>query len=161
MEWFTDIAPSLTGLPWPAVFVVVLLTIGLTKGVTALLKYLGFGFEREKYRDGIKKQEHDALVEELKDRIDALAKEVSEVKQEAREDRLTASRLLADEKAAHVECKIAVAELRGEVRLAQQRIAALERHDKNNIKQVEVLQESIRKIDPEAELPPPIEPIKK
>jgi predicted nuclease with TOPRIM domain len=111
MEWFTTITPSLSGLPWWAVFVVVLVTIGLTKGVPALLKYLGFGFEREKYRDGLRKAERDALVEELRKRVDKL---------ESLVDKTTGELNKARE--AHSKCEIEQAKLQGKLDAQSERM---------------------------------------
>ena len=146
MEWFTSLLPSLAGLPWYAVAAIVILSITATKGVDGLLKLWRFGFEREKYQDDQENKEHDALVNELKKRIEELAKEIGEVKREAREDRLSSSRLLADEKAAHAKCQIDMAELRGEVRVMQEKIKRLEKHDAANEKHVEDLKAKLEEV---------------
>lgn len=140
MEWFTNIAPSLTGLPWPAVFIVVLLTIGLTKGVAALLKYLGFGFEREKYRDGLKKQERDALVQELTKRVDKL---------EALLEKTTTELEVA--RAAHSKCEVEQARLQGKLDAQSERMNAMQiqidglmRHEKVNVEHQKQLAEIVK-----------------
>lgn len=132
-------------MPWWAVFVVVLLTIGLTKGFPAFLKYLGFGFEVEKYRDALKKAERDDLVAELKQRIEELAKEVAEIKLEARQERLDAAKRLADEQAAHAKCELSMAELKGDMKVMQEKIRSLETHEKTNTQNVEKLAEEVKK----------------
>ena len=55
MDWITSIAANLLKLPWPAAVMVILALWAAREGVPALLKILGFGFEREKYKDA---QEH-------------------------------------------------------------------------------------------------------
>lgn len=142
MDWWSNI--SMHGLPWWAILVLLLFIGACREGIPALLKYYGFGFEREKYRDGLKKQEHDALVDELKIRIEELAKEIEEVKREAKEERLTSAKLLADERAAHAKCQLDMAELRGDIRVMQEKIKRLENHDEANKQNVEKLEAAVK-----------------
>jgi len=139
MEWFTQIAGSLSGLPWWAVLIVVVLSVAATKGVDGLLRVLGFGFEREKYRDTKKKAEKDALVEELKDRIDKLEQALTDMQQSHNEERSTAAKALAAEQAAHARCRIEQEQLRGDLRVQAEKLNTMQvqidrlfSHDKAN-----------------------------
>lgn len=132
MEWFPSIAGSLSGLPWWAILLVVLLSVAATKGVDGLLKLWRFGFEREQYQDKICHEEESALVDALKDRIDALEKTLSSIQVEFREERVAAAKLLAAEQAAHAKCQIEQESLRGDVRVMQEQIKSLLRHDASN-----------------------------
>jgi hypothetical protein len=132
MDWFTSIAGSLSGLPWWAVLLVVLLSVLATKGVDGFLKVWGFGFERQKYQDAREDKEHDALVDELKDRIVKLESAIDSIQKSFSEERMTAARLLAEEKAAHTKCQLEQESLRGDVRVMQEQIKGLLRHDQVN-----------------------------
>lgn len=141
MEWFTDIASHLSGLPWWAVLIVILSSIACTKGVDALLKYLGFSFEVRKYDNAQKKIERDALVEELKSRIEKL--EQNSDKQSEKLDEAYRKLDIATE--AHSKCEVEQEKLRGELNVMKEKVARLEDHDKANKKQVEAVKEEIAK----------------
>ena len=139
MDWFTGLLPTLSGLPWYAAAGIIVLSILATKCVDGVLKLWRFGFDREQYFNALEQKEHDALVDELKDRIDEMAKEIAEIKRESRDERMTYGKLLAEEKAAHSKCQIEQEQLRGDLRvqaeklnLMQVQIDRLMSHEKTN-----------------------------
>lgn len=136
MEWFTSIASSLSGLPWWAVLLVVLLSVALTKGVEAVLRVWGFQFDWKKYTDAQRKVKEDALVAELKLRIDKLEAAITR-----------ANEKLDTATAAHLKCEIEQERLRGELNVMKEKVSALERHDRANKEQVAMTQEDIRKLE--------------
>ncbi len=156
-DWITNIGISGAGLPWPAALCL-LLFFGIAREVVpASLKLMGFNFEREKYKDQLERQEHNDLVDELRRRIEQFAAELAEVKREAREDRIKAALLLAEEKAAHAKCQIDKQELRGDLRVHSERmntmqvqLDSLTSHKKNNIDHLKGIDAAIVKIDPSA-----------
>ena len=152
MEWFTSIASSLSGLPWWAVLLVVLLSIGFTKGVDAILKLMNFGMDKQKYEDAKHQIEEDALVAELKNRIDKLESIVE--KTSAKLDVATA---------AHTKCEIEQERLRGDLNVMKEKVAALERHDVANKEHTEKLKQEteILKVETEAKIDAKIEQIKR
>jgi chromosome segregation ATPase len=152
MEWFTSIASSLSGLPWWAVLLVVLLSIGFTKGVEALLRVWGVQFDWKKYSDAQHKVKEDALVEELKKRIDKLETIVTKAGEELK----TAT-------AAHLKCEIEQERLRGELNVMKVKVEALERHDAANKEHTEQLKQKteILKNETEAKIDAKIEQIKR
>ena len=134
MEWFTDIASSLSGLPWWAVLIVVLLSVALTKGVDALLKIWRAKLDERQYDDAHEKPAQDALVAELKGRIEKLEGLVDK-----QSDKLDATTR------AHANCEVEQERLRGELNVMKEKVAALERHDRVNQEQVKVLAEELKK----------------
>ncbi len=150
-DWITNIGISAAGLPWWAVFVLMAVAGIARELIPALLKVLGFTFEREKYKDGLKAMEHDALVKELKDRIDKLENLVTDLQREGREDRLNAARLLAEEKTAHSKCQIEQEQLRGDLRVHSERMNTMQvqldrllSHDKANTEHTKKLAEIVK-----------------
>jgi predicted S18 family serine protease len=140
VEWFTQIAGSLAGLPWWAVLIVVILSVGATKGVDGLIKLLRFGFEREQYQDAQQDKEHDALVDTLKERIDKLESTLTTIQDEFRQERLAAANLLAAEQKAHAKCQIETESLKGDIRVMKLQIEVLMRHEKRNTESIEKLE---------------------
>jgi chromosome segregation ATPase len=136
MEWFTHIASSLSGLPWWAVLVVVLLSVALTKGVDALLKIWRAKLEERQYDDIHEKPAQDALVAELKGRIEKLEGLVDK-----QSDKLDAATK------AHANCEIEQEKLRGELNVMKVKVAALERHDQANKEHVKVVEEAVKAIE--------------
>lgn len=150
-DWITNIGLTAAGLPWWAVFALLVLYGVAREVVPASLKLLGFNLDREKYRDSKKKQERDALADELRDRIDKLEKLVTNLQEESREDRVTGARLLADEKAAHAKCQIEQEQLRGDLRVQNERLNTMQvqldrllSHDQKNAENVKKLADVIK-----------------
>lgn len=135
MEWFTSVAGSLSGLPWGAVLVVILVSIACTKGVDALIKVWKARREDRQYDHAHEKTGYDALVEELKNRIEKLEGVV-----EKQSDKLDAATK------AHADCEVKHALLSGQVEVMKQKIARLEDHDAANKKQKQVWDTAIEKI---------------
>lgn len=157
MDGLTDILPHIAGLPWVATFIVIVLTLLLNKGVDKLIGWRKASFEERQYEDGQTKEGYRALIEELKNRIVKLETDFREVIGE-----------LKDSRAAHSKCEVQQAELRGKLETQSERmnamqlkLEALERHEKVQVEHTKVINEAIKQIDPTAELPPPIEPIRK
>jgi len=139
MPELTDIMPSLTGLPWPAVFGIVLLTVLLTRGPGAFTTVWNFFFDREKYRDGRHKQEQDVVVTILEKRIAKLEEDFKEAISELKQTR-----------SQHVNCEIEQERLRGQINVLTEKVARLEGHDKANADQIKGNIAAIVKIDPSA-----------
>lgn len=140
MEWFTNIASSLSGLPWWAVLIVVLLSVALTKGVDAVLKIWRAKLEERQYEDAHEKPAQDALVAALNDRIEKLERVVDK-----QSDKLDATTR------AHANCEVEQEKLRGELNVTRgelnvmkEKVAALERHERVNQEQVKVLAEELK-----------------
>jgi predicted nucleic acid-binding Zn-ribbon protein len=156
MEWFTNIASSLSGLPWWAILLVVLLSIACTKGIEALLRVWGFQLDWKKYTDAQQKVRDDALVEELKKRIDKLESIVD-----------TQTNKLDIATAAHTKCEIEQERLRGDLNVMKEKVAMLERHDATNKEHTEQLKAETQrkaeeiKAETEAKINAKIEEIKK
>lgn len=147
MEWFAQIAGSLSGLPWWAVLLVVVLSVGATKGIDGCLKLLRFWFEREKYQDKICHEEESELVRSLNERIDKLEKALTDLQRESREERIAAASLLAAEQAAHAKCQIEQEQLRGDIRVMKKDIEALQRHEIAGKQHVEKLAEVVKHVE--------------
>lgn len=132
MEWFTNIASSLSGLPWWAVLIVVLLSIACTKGVDALLRIWGARLEEKKYDDAHEQTGYDALVAELKSRIEKLEGLVDK-----QADKLDAATK------AHANCEVEQAKLRGELDVMKEKVSRLETHDQANQENKKVLNHAV------------------
>lgn len=157
MEWITHITAAMLKLPWPAAVMVILALWAAREGVPALLKLLGFGFEREKYKDAQKAKEHDALVDELKDRIEKLEELLASIQHDQREERVASAKALASEVAAHAQCQIQQEALKGDLRVQAERIKTLEvkievleRHDRAGKEHLESLSEALKQVESES-----------
>jgi predicted ribosome quality control (RQC) complex YloA/Tae2 family protein len=142
-EWLTQIFTAASGLPWWAMFVVILVTIACTKGIDAALKWKKAQFDERQYDGTEAREAREALVTELKDRIEKLE---TLCQQNAKD--------LTDSHAAHAKCEIQQAELKGEIRVQDEKIKRmelqierLEKHEKVNEKHVEVLADAVKQID--------------
>jgi predicted nuclease with TOPRIM domain len=125
-DWVTHIGGL--GLPWFATAAIILLTVLSTKGVDALLKWRKSILEERQYVDGHQQLVHDALVEELKTRIEKLESIVDKTSEKL--ERATV---------AHVKCEIEQERLRGELNVMKLKVERLENHDKRNTEHVEGL----------------------
>ena len=133
MEWLDQIKNL--SLPWYATVPIVVLTIICTKGITAYLAYRKSLLEERQYDDGQTKAGYEALIAELKNRVDKLEGLVD--KQAMKLDAATA---------AHAKCEVNCAELRGELNVTRgelnvmkEKVSRLEAHDKANKENVEKL----------------------
>lgn len=137
MDWPPNI--NLSGVPWWAAFALMLLTFVATKGVDAILRVRKAKLEERQYEFGETKEGYQALIAELKEQVKELKGNVATVLAELREVR-----------AAHINCEVGQAELRGEMNVMKEKLAALERHDRNNADHVKGVNAAIAKIDPSA-----------
>lgn len=160
MEGLTDILPHISGLPWVATFIIVLFTLACSKGIDALLKWRKSNLEERQYDDNETKMAREALVKELRERIEKLEKAIDVLQTTYREERITSSRLLSEERAAHAKCEISMAELKGDMRVMQEKVKRLEKHDEVNKEQIELsrkdseeLKDAVKMIDQSAKLP--------
>jgi chromosome segregation ATPase len=142
-EWLTQIFTAASGLPWWAMFVVILVTIACTKGIDAALKWKKAQFDERQYDGTEAREAREALVEELKDRI---AKLETLCEQN--------SKMLHEANTAHAKCEVQQEALRGEIRVQAEQIKRMEfqlarlwKHDEANQKHVEQLQETVQQID--------------
>jgi hypothetical protein len=127
MDWLNGI--SLTGIPWWAVFILMLLTFLATKGVDGVLKIWTFIFDREKYYDLQKKVGEDALVSELREQVKTLRTDMALILTE-----------LKDTRSAHGKCEIEQAKMQGKLDAQAERMNAMQiqidqllRHEKVNV----------------------------
>jgi chromosome segregation ATPase len=137
MEWITNIASY--GLPWWAVFIVILLTWLSTKGVDAWIKFRKTRLEERQYEDVQVREVHTALEAELRKQIEELRTDFRAVLEELKQAR-----------ADHVDCKLEQERLRGHVALLQEKVARLEGHDKRGEEHIKSLRDAVKQIDPEA-----------
>lgn len=137
MEWISGV--NLAGLPWWAVFVIALLTFAATKGIDALIRWRKNRMEERQYDDGQAKAWGEALIEELRNRIEKLEGIVE--KQNGKLDTATA---------AHAKCEVEQERLRGELNVMKEKVARLESHDQKNAEHVAGFKEALKQIDPEA-----------
>ncbi len=120
-DWITNIGISAAGLPWWAVLLLMLLAGAAREAIPAALKWRGFDFDREKYKDGEAREAREALVHELEKQVKDLYGEVVEL-----------SKKHESATAAHAKCEIEQERIRGDLRVMQVQIDALMRHDKAN-----------------------------
>jgi hypothetical protein len=146
MEWLTNLLPALNKFPWWVGALLIGFGMFATTGINALLRYLGFGFELEKYRDGRKEKQESALVTELKDQV-----------KELRADLQTVLSELKTVREKHTDCEIKQATLQGKFEAQAERMNAMQiqidglmRHDQANKENKAVLKDAIKKFDPEA-----------
>lgn len=137
MEWIGNL-PSY-GLPWWAVFVLMLLTWLSKYGIDSWVRYRKAELEERQYDDGETKAGYQALVTELKNRIEKL---------EGIVDRQSTKLDAATE--AHAKCEIEQERLRGELNVMKEKVAALERHDKANAQNVEQLKQAVQEVEKNA-----------
>ncbi len=105
---------------------------------------------------------------ELRRRIEALETALKDLQAASALERAASYRLLAEERAAHAQCKIEQTELKGlmgiqaeRLNTMQEQLNALLRHERVQIKNVEVIENAIREHHQNAEIPTtPIEPVK-
>ncbi len=118
IDWITGIAAKADG--WT---VVVVLLIGAVARelVPAWLKWKGANLEERKYTDGETKEGYQALITDLKEQVKELKANVATVLSELKEVR-----------AAHITCEVGQAELRGEMNVMKEQMAAIHRHEKAN-----------------------------
>ena len=130
-DWITDIPKD--GLPsWAWISLMAL--CGLAReAIPAALKWRGFNFDREKYKDGEAKEAREALVKELEKQVKSLCEEVTELSKKHE----TAT-------TAHAKCEIEQEKIRGDLRVMQVQIDALMRHDKANLENTKKLAEIIK-----------------
>src|SRR5687767_12078524 len=100
MEGLSDLLPHISGLPWVATFVLILLTLFCSKGIDAAIRWRRNTLELRQYMDGKTKEGYVALIEELKNRIIKLESDIGDVLGELRESR-----------AAHTRCEVEQAAL--------------------------------------------------
>lgn len=156
MDALTSIATAASGLPWWAAFVVAMATLAVTKGIDAAIRWRRSRLDERQYIDGETKAGYQALIEELKNRIDKLELAVGSALGELKDARL-----------AHAKCEVEQAALKGKLEVQaermntmQEKLDALVRHEKVQFTHVENIKQRIKEIDPNADLPPPqIEPL--
>ncbi len=120
------------GAPWWVTAIVVVVTVFSTKVVDGWLKIRKASMEDRQYADGTVEKGYVTLIAELKGRIDKLETIVQK-----QSDKLDAA------SAAHRKCEVEQAELKGEMKVMQEKLAALERHDKKNTEHVEQLKKVV------------------
>ncbi|HEX7768141.1 MAG TPA: hypothetical protein VF443_15615 [Nitrospira sp.] len=140
MEWLADYGFSLSGIPWWAAFALAIATFFATKGIDAALKWRKANQEERQYEDGETKEGYKALIAELKEQVKELKGTHATILAELKEVR-----------AAHINCEIGQAELRGDLNVMKEKIAALERHEAATKQQVELNKQKAAEL--EAKLP--------
>lgn len=133
MEWLSDYGFTLAGLPWWAGFVIALLTFTATKGIDAVLKLWKAKLEERQYEDGLTKEGYQALIADLKEQVKELKVNVQTVLAELKEVR-----------AAHINCEIGHAELRGELNVMKEKVSKLERHEEKNVEHQKKLAQIVK-----------------
>ncbi len=131
MDWLQGI--RLDGVPWWAAFALMLLTFAATKGIDALIKLWKVKQEERQYADGQTKEGYVALIADLKEQVKELKGNVQSVLAE-----------LKDVRAAHINCEINHAELRGIVNVLNEKVSRLEGHDKANADNTKKLAEIVK-----------------
>jgi hypothetical protein len=157
MDTVSDITTSLTGMPWYAAAFLILLSVLCTKGVDALLKLQRSRFEEQQYEDSEVKSAREALVQELKQRIEKLEQAISNMQAAYQAERISNSSMLAEERAAHAKCQLDREQLRGDLRVQHERLNTIQlqldrllKHDERNEENVKGLKEAVKHLDIEA-----------
>ncbi len=146
MDWLNNVGFSAAGLPWWAALLLMILTLLLTKGIDAALKWQKARLEERQYGDGEARMAREQLVKELKDRVEKL-----EAQSAALSNKLSEAHL------AHAKCEVEQAKLQGKLDSQVERMNAMQiqidrltSHDENNAANKKVLKEAVAQIDPQA-----------
>lgn len=148
MEWLTNIGISAAGMPWWAVFILLMVIGAAREIIPKLLLWRGANLAERQYEDSEARLAREALVEGMQSQINELRAGVAATLSELREVRLQ-----------HGKCEIEQERLRGVVNVMQLQIDRLMSHDTANKEQLkawtDATKTAVRKIDPEAaaELP--------
>jgi len=138
-DWLTSIGITAAGMPWWATIALLLLAAISRELIPKLLLWKNANLQERQYDDGQVKAGYEALVAELKSRVEKLEGLV-----EKTNNKLDASQ------AAHANCQVEQEKLRGEMNVMKVEIERLKNHDEANLQNKAVLRDALKKVDPNA-----------